>query len=67
MNLYDCHNRDRPDENTTHPANNGHKIKLDGDDLVKVILIVNIPFRFSTECKYDKSQQDVRCKGCKHG
>lgn len=24
------------------------------------------PYRFSTECRYDLSTTDNRCKGCKH-
>lgn len=65
--FYSCHNEARPDENTTYPANNGYKLKLEGDNIIKIPLLINIPFNFSIECKYDKSKTDIRCYECKHG
>lgn len=47
---YGCYNKELPKEGDPVPGVNG----------------TVYPYRFSTECRYDKSLEDNRCKGCKH-
>lgn len=65
---YGCHNSPRPAAEGSYPAQDGwdYDPPLAGWPS-RMPIIVQVPFRMSTACQYDKAATDPSCSGCAHG
>jgi hypothetical protein len=69
---YGCHNRPRPavpstsQAGTVLTAQSGWREYEERGHQVKVPVYVTVPYRFTTDCQYDKGTTDPRCAGCQH-
>jgi len=64
-----CWNKPRPTEATTYIAQAGWDVsyehRLSGPiPMSREPVLIDIPHRMSTTCKYDKSATDPGCAGC---
>ncbi len=66
---YGCHNKPRPVAGAPLAVQDGYVagvFEYESGHTDRLARMVTVPFRMSTECKYDATGTDKGCAGCQH-